>query len=116
MHDHWTVVRMIVDNAGSFIFAIVVVVVLLVLYVGWEICAAWREVLGTDKGKYFVCEKHGPMPAHAVIKAAQPTGDPVDVCPVCYEDAFQVADKRLRDEEERRAASIGAQVNSGNPQ
>lgn len=79
----------------------------LVAWLGWIVFEAWYEVVKAPRVDMYVCDKHGPVPKHLciVFQEKEDKSERTEQqyqCPFCYEDAFKLADKTLREKERIR--------------
>lgn len=72
-------------------------------YLLYLIFMGWKMTREAPKEGFYTCDKHGPFPSRILMSMPVPDGgEPVKVCPFCYDEAFKIADQRLRAEEDKR--------------
>lgn len=96
------------DYYRIFGYGVSALLILALLAIVWLLFEAWYETSAAPRVDMYVCEKHGPVPKHycIVFEEKEDKSDQTEQqyqCPFCYENAFKLADKALREKERVRA-------------
>lgn len=70
---------------------LVSVLLLIVIYLLCMVAAAFHEVKGQPRIPMFSCDKHGAVPVKYTLKLNVFSDQPIEVCPLCFEDKMKAA-------------------------